>query len=47
MQSQQNEVLCGQLKLNMEEKESELACTKELCSKLQRHVQEIQICVRL
>ena len=48
-ESQQNEALCEKLKLDAVEKECELAHTKELCSELQRHIQEIKqvhnICV--
>jgi len=41
-ESQRNEALCEKLKLDAVEKECELAHTKELCSELQRHVQEIK-----
>jgi len=41
-ESQRNEALCEKLKLDIVEKECELAHTKELCSELQRHMQEIK-----
>jgi len=41
-ESQRNEALCEKLKLDAVEKECELAHTKELCSELQRHMQEIK-----
>ena len=41
-ESQQNEALCEKLKLDAVEKECELAHTKELCSELQRQVQEMK-----
>jgi len=41
-ESQRNEALSEKLKLDAAEKECELAHTKELCSELQRHVQEIK-----
>ena len=41
-ESQRNEAMCEKLKLDAVEKECELAYTKELCSELQSHVQEIK-----
>jgi hypothetical protein len=41
-ESQQNEAACEKLKLDMVEKECELLHTKELCSELQRQVQEMK-----
>ena len=41
-ESQQSEALCEKLKHDAVEKEHELAHTKELCSELQRQVQEMK-----
>jgi hypothetical protein len=41
-ESQRNEALYEKLKLDTIEKECELAHTKELCSELQRQVQEMK-----
>jgi uncharacterized protein YlbG (UPF0298 family) len=41
-ESQQSEALCEKMKLDAVEKECELAHTKELCSELQRQVQEMK-----
>jgi hypothetical protein len=41
-ESQQSEALCEKMKLDAVEEECELAYTKELCSELQRQVQEMK-----
>ena len=41
-ESQRNYALCEKLQLDAVEKECELTRTKELCSELQRHLQEMK-----